>query len=106
PVKGLDVLLRSFQVVLRDVGRARLVLAGDGPLRASLEALARELGIEGAVSFLGDRDDTVDLIAASDLVVQASRSEVLSNAVLEAMAGSRAVIATDVGGTREIVGPA
>jgi glycosyltransferase involved in cell wall biosynthesis len=82
---------------------AVLVVAGDGPERAGLEALAGELGIADRVRFLGWRDDVPELLAVSDLVVLPSLYEGLPVSVLEAMAAGRAVVATAVGGTDEAV---
>jgi glycosyltransferase involved in cell wall biosynthesis len=82
---------------------ATFVLAGDGPLRAELEAQARELGIADRVLFLGERTDVPDLLAAADLVVLPSLFEGLPLSVLEAMAAERPVIATAIGGTDEAV---
>ena len=82
---------------------ATFVLAGDGPLRAGLEAQARELGIADRILFLGDRTDVPDLLAAADLVVLPSLFEGLPLSVLEAMAAERPVVATAIGGTDEAV---
>ena len=82
---------------------ATLVLAGDGPLRARLETFARESGVDGSLHFLGRRDDARQIVAAADLVVLASDTEGMPNAVLEAMAAGRAVVATRVGGLPDLV---
>jgi glycosyltransferase involved in cell wall biosynthesis len=105
PVKGHDVLLRAFAGARASLPGSVLFVAGEGEERPRLETLAKELGLGEAVRFLGDRDDVRDLLSASDLVVQASRSESLGLAVLEAAAASRAVLATDVGGHKETVLP-
>jgi L-malate glycosyltransferase len=63
-----------------------LLLAGDGPLRANLEALASELGIADRVRFLGWRADVGPLLESSDVFVLASRFEGMSNSLMEAMA--------------------
>jgi glycosyltransferase involved in cell wall biosynthesis len=101
PVKGQDLLLEAV-ASLKDPGIV-LLLAGEGPERGPLEARAQRLGITSSVRFLGDRADVAELLQASDLLVQASRSEVLANAVLEGMLSGIAIVATDVGGTREVV---
>lgn len=82
---------------------ATFVLAGDGPLRAELEGLARDLDIMGRCVFLGHRSDVPDLLAAADLMVLPSLFEGLPVSVLEAMAAQRPVIATAIGGTDEAV---
>jgi glycosyltransferase involved in cell wall biosynthesis len=82
---------------------ATFVLAGDGPLRADLEARAGELGIAERCVFLGHRRDVPDLLAAADLLVLPSLYEGLPISVLEAMAARRPVVATAIGGTDEAV---
>lgn len=77
--------------------------AGDGPERARLEALAAELGVADRVEFLGHCTDMPALMAGADLVVLPSLYEGLPLSLAEAMAAGRPVVATDVGGTREIV---
>ena len=71
--------------------------------RATLELLARDLGLGGNVSFLGLVNDVVDLLAASDIHVHPSREEGLPNAILEAMACGLPVVATTAGGIPELV---
>jgi glycosyltransferase involved in cell wall biosynthesis len=79
------------------------LLVGDGPLRPELEALASQLGIGHRVLFLGERYDIPAILAATDISVLPSSSESLPNAVLESMAAGVPVVATDVGGTRELL---
>lgn len=83
----------------------RLALIGDGPERGNLQETIGRLGIEGRVSFLGHRNDVAELLGGIDIFVLPSISEGMSNTLLEAMAAGVAVIASDVGGNREIVEP-
>jgi glycosyltransferase involved in cell wall biosynthesis len=85
--------------------KAVLVIAGDGPLRGELQGLARDLRCAGSVRFVGRRDDVAAVLRAGDLFVLPSRYEGCSNSVLEAMATALPVIATDVGGTGELIEP-
>jgi glycosyltransferase involved in cell wall biosynthesis len=85
------------------VPEAQFVLAGDGPLRASLEAQARSLGVEERVKFLGYRNDIADLLADCDVFVLPSLYEGLPLSILEAMSAGKPVIATHIGGTDEAV---
>jgi glycosyltransferase involved in cell wall biosynthesis len=101
--KGHDYFMRAWADVCRVHPEAVALLAGDGPTRAAREADARALGIEGRVRFLGVRRDVPVLLAAADLLVHPSLEEGFCNAILEAMAASRPVVATDVGGNREAV---
>jgi L-malate glycosyltransferase len=79
------------------------LVAGDGSERARLEALAAERGLGDRIRFLGERRDIPRLLAALDVFVLPSISEGLSNAILEAMAAGRPVVATAVGGNPELV---
>jgi glycosyltransferase involved in cell wall biosynthesis len=98
--KDHELLLRAFASIPKG---PRLRLVGDGPTRASAESLARELGIQEQVDFLGNRDDVASLLSTSDLFVLASRSEMLPISILEAMRAGLPVIASDVGGVGEAV---
>jgi glycosyltransferase involved in cell wall biosynthesis len=102
-VKGQDVLLEAASGWLRRTPEARLVLAGDRSGRFAEELLARaaELGVGAQVLVPGTVDDVPALLADADLFVLPSRSEGMSNALLEAMASGLPVLATDVGGSRE-----
>jgi glycosyltransferase involved in cell wall biosynthesis len=97
--KGHAVLLKAATLV----PNAMFVLAGDGPERQSLEALAQELGVASRVHFLGERADVPSLLARSDAFVLPSMYEGLPVSVLEAMAIGTPVVATAVGGTDEVV---
>jgi len=99
PVKGIDVLLEA----LPQVEEAALVVIGDGPQRAALEALAARLGVSHRVSWAGFQQDAVRLLPACDLFVQPSLYEGLPTTVMEAMAAGLPVVATAVGGTPEVV---
>jgi glycosyltransferase involved in cell wall biosynthesis len=103
PVKDHRTLLTAFARVAAVRPDVDLLLAGDGPLRESLQATARELGITGRVRFLGVRDDVPDLLCASDVFALTSVSEAASITLLEAMACGRPVVVTDVGGNPDIV---
>ena len=80
------------------VQRPTLAIAGDGPLRGSLEALAAQLRIDPPIRFLGLRTDVPDLLRAADGLVLSSAWEGSPNVVLEAMAAAVPVVATQVGG--------
>lgn len=101
--KNHALFLRAAAGVASRFPLAEFVLVGDGPFRKEWEELARQLGISPRTRFLGDRHDITSVLAALDVVVSPSRSESLSNAILEAMAAGRPVIATRVGGNPELV---
>ncbi|MBX6363895.1 MAG: glycosyltransferase [Gemmatimonadetes bacterium] len=81
------------------------VIAGEGPERAALEALATELGVRHRLHLLGFRADIGDVLAAFDLYVVSSDREGMSNAMLEALASGIPVVSTPVSGAREALEP-
>jgi glycosyltransferase involved in cell wall biosynthesis len=103
PVKGQQELLQAFRHVAATVPNAKLLICGEGDARPLLEQLRDELGLPNHVVFTGFRQDVDTIYAASDLYVNASRSEGFSNSILEAMHAGLAVVATSVGGTPESV---
>jgi len=103
PPKRPDLALRALARVRDRVPQAELWIVGEGLLRAGAERLAGELGVAGAVRFLGHRDDVPDLLASADCAMLASDYESHPLAVVEAMAAGVAVAATDAGGTGELV---
>ncbi len=82
---------------------ARFVIAGEGELAPSLQAMATSLGLERDVLFIGRRDEVAELLALSSICVLSSKAEGFSNSILEYMAAARPVVVTDVGGAREAV---
>ena len=101
--KRWDRLLRIGQDLKRRDLRFVIEIAGDGPLREDLKVLAARLGVADRTRFLGYRRDLPDLIARARLVVHTSDAEGTPNAVMEAMACGRPVVATDVGDVARIV---
>ncbi|MFN3476458.1 MAG: glycosyltransferase [Candidatus Methylomirabilales bacterium] len=101
--KGHRSFLKACQTIKRKHGAVKFLLIGDGPLRGQLEELARELGLEQDVRFLGSRHDIPELLALMDVAVLPSLEEGFPNAVLEAMAAGKPVVATRVGGVPEAV---
>jgi glycosyltransferase involved in cell wall biosynthesis len=99
--KGHEVLFEAVPSLVRAVPRAHVKLVGGGELNDSLREQAAGLG--DAVEFLGERADVPELLAASDVLVLPSWSEALPTVLIEAGAASLPVVATDVGGTAEIV---
>ena len=82
---------------------SRLLIAGDGPLRAEVQELIDHSKLGDRVTLLGFRTDVVALLHAADGVVLSSAHEGLPNAIMEALAAGTPVVATDVGGVRELV---
>jgi glycosyltransferase involved in cell wall biosynthesis len=103
PLKAYDVLLHALGLLAAQGQKFQLLLAGGGPERANLQALAERLGLAERVQFLGDVSDVRPWLATAHLFVHPSKSESLSNAILEAMAEGLPVVASSVGGNPEIV---
>ena len=102
-IKGHDVLLPALAKLKEKGSRCVMLLVGDGPDRAAIEAQARDLRLgPESVRFLGLRADIADLLSASDFFVLPSRTEGLPLSVLEAMACRLPVVATPVGGIPEL----
>lgn len=103
PQKGYPVFLQAVKQIVESGSDVCCFLIGDGPDRDSLEKLTLFLGLSEIVHFLGFRQDTPELLSASDIFVISSYWEGLPNAVLEAMAMGLPVVATNVSGTAEVV---
>jgi glycosyltransferase involved in cell wall biosynthesis len=103
PVKDQRTLLRGFARAAPDLPGVDLLMAGDGPLRGELEALAVELRVPDRVKFLGVRTDIPELMRAADAFALTSVSEAASLTLLEAMASGLPALVTNVGGNPEIV---
>jgi N-acetyl-alpha-D-glucosaminyl L-malate synthase BshA len=102
PVKRILDAIEIFAMV-REKMPARLVMIGDGPDRAPAEELARKLGVQNDVLFLGQQNEVQEKLSQADLFLLPSRLESFGLAALEAMACETAVIATNVGGLPEVV---
>ena len=103
PVKDHTCLIEAVARLGRDGLRPLVVIAGDGPLRTFIENRVAALGIDGQLRLLGHRPDIDTVLAALDVFALPSRSEGLSNTILEAMAAGLPVVATRVGGADEMV---
>jgi glycosyltransferase involved in cell wall biosynthesis len=102
-VKDHALLIDAFAALQRQMPDSRLVLIGDGDLRSTLQEHATRAGIARLVTFAGDRGDVPHLLPALDVFALTSITEGYSIALLEAAAAGLPVVATDVGGNREIV---
>lgn len=101
--KGLRTLIQALPKTLQQGVRARLVLVGEGPLRAELDEQVTALNLKSVVSFLGFRSDVADILNASDIVIAPSLWEGLSISVLEAMALAKPIVATNIGSNLELI---
>ena len=103
PIKGLDLFLNAARQIRDRRQDVKFVIAGDGPLRDSLRTMARQLDLEDDVLFLGHRDDNCNTLALMDVFVLPSLSEGVPMVLLEALALSRPVVASRVGGIPEVI---
>ena len=100
--KNQTLMIRA----LAEIPDATLLLAGNGPARADLEETARELGVRSRVQFLGARSDIPELLSSADIYVQPSIVDGFCIAAVEAMSAGLPVVASDIPGMRDVVGPA
>lgn len=104
PGKGHETLIRAFALAKAALSiQIRLLIIGDGPARAGLEALVRALGLIPSVNFAGERADVCDQLRSLDVFVLASHQEGRPTSIMEAMATGLPVIATDVGAVADLV---
>ena len=103
PKKGLAYLIESFKIVTAKNERAYLLIVGDGPAKKKLQRKVKRLKLTERVLFLGIRKDVPKLLCLLDVFVLFSNYEGFGIAIIEAMAAARPVIASRVGGIKEIV---
>lgn len=101
--KGQKYFLKAIPHILKRINNVHFFIVGDGPDKKELESIAQKENIEKNVTFMGYRDDIQDIIYNLDLVVLTSLTEGLPLTPIEAFAYSKPVVATNVGGTSEIV---
>jgi glycosyltransferase involved in cell wall biosynthesis len=102
--KDYPTLIDAFSRVLRELPDARLFIAGDGPLRSSIQARVDALGLHHAITLLGRRHDIAQWMCAADVYAMSSAWEGLPLVIGEAMASGLPIVSTDCGGVRELVG--
>ena len=103
PVKSLKTALECAALLGKTRPDVHFVLVGEGPSRARLETLARELGVENRVHFLGLRRDIARLNWSFDCVLLTSLQEGTPISIIESLAASHPVVATDVGGVKRLI---
>lgn len=101
--KGVEEFIRAIGQVRETRPEVHGVIVGEVSLDDTLQELMRSLRLEQHLSLLGRRSDMPEVLSAFDMFVLSSHDEGMSNAILEAMAMEKAVVATDVGGTCEVV---
>jgi len=103
PQKGHAFLLNALPQVVGEFPRLRVIFVGDGALRADLEARARELKLETNVTFAGYQSNPTAWLSIADFTVLPSLYEGLPLVAIESLAAGKAVIATAVDGSPEVV---
>ena len=103
PQKGQETLLKALPLVIQSFPHFHCLIAGDGPLRQTLEKQAESLKIGKYLTFLGIRDDVPLLLQAADILVMPSNDEGLGTSILDGLLANCCVIATKVGGIPEII---
>jgi glycosyltransferase involved in cell wall biosynthesis len=103
PHKGQRHLVEAAHLVVRDIPDARFVILGEGELRESLERQVRDYHLEKHVLLPGFRTDVIGCIKGFDLFAMSSVTEGLGTSLLDAMACSKAIVATQTGGIPEVV---
>jgi glycosyltransferase involved in cell wall biosynthesis len=102
-VKSLPTFVDALANALPTCPNLHLLLVGEGPAQASLEKQARELGVEAHITFVGQQRDIKPYLGAADIFVLPSKSEGISNALLEAMSAGLACVSTSVGGGYDVL---
>jgi glycosyltransferase involved in cell wall biosynthesis len=103
--KGVQDLISAFPRIKDTAPKAKLLIVGDGPYRAELEKMARQTDCHSDILFLGQKTqaELIEILSTTDICVNPSYSEGLPTSVMEAASIGLPIIATDVGGTREII---
>lgn len=101
--KGCVEMVETFAIVARRRPNVRLAFIGEGPLQTELHARVRKLGLDGRVDFVPHQTTVQPYYDAIDMLVSPSRTEGLSNVILEALTSGKPVVATRVGGNGEIL---
>jgi glycosyltransferase involved in cell wall biosynthesis len=104
PIKRVDLFLQAMRHVAAAAPELRVAVIGDGPLRTDLEALTRQLGLAGHVTFAGQQERVSDWLRRAKIFMLTSESEGLSLSLMEAMTCGVAPVVADVGDLGDLVG--
>ncbi len=102
PIKRITDMIKAFKIISEEI-ESELVLIGDGPERPKAENLSKRLGIHDRVHFMGNVKDVHEVLCNSDLFLLPSEDESFGLAALEAMSCEVPVVASDVGGLKELI---
>jgi glycosyltransferase involved in cell wall biosynthesis len=103
PIYGVEYLIRAIPFVVKEVSSARFLIVGDGPCSNSLKNMAKNMGVDRYVNFVGkvSNKELPKYLGAADVYVSTSFSDGASNSLLESMACGLPVVVTDIPGNRE-----
>lgn len=101
--KGICYFLEACEDLFRQGQVFQVIIAGDGPLKNELKEKTTSLNLDGYVKFLGERTDVNEILQVLDVYVLPSISEGMPLSLLEAMAASKAIVATNIGGIPEVI---
>ena len=102
PIKRIPDIIRAFKIISEEVD-SELLLIGDGPERPNAETLSKSLGISDRVHFMGNVKNVYEILGKADLFLLPSEDESFGLAALEAMSCEVPVVASDVGGLKELI---
>jgi len=102
PIKRIPDIIKAFKIILKEID-CRLFLIGNGPERSKAEKMAKNLGISESVEFLGNVKKVQEILGKSDLFLLPSENESFGLAALEAMSCEVPVVASNVGGLKELI---
>ena len=102
-IKGHQFFIEAAKRILEKVSNVEFLLVGDGALRQRFEKLSEELGVRQKIHFLGKRSDIPVILSSLNVSILCSTNEGFSNVILESMAAGKPVVATNVGGSPEMV---
>ena len=103
PYKDYYSVLIALSEVIKEEVNFHYIILGDGPLRSPIEKTIKRYSMEENITLLGNVDNVNEYLQIADLLIHSSKGEGCSNAILEAMAAGLPIIASDTGGTSEIV---
>jgi len=103
PAKGLEYLIDALPFLKKEFKNIKLLITGEGSTMERLKKKAKENNVHDSIIFTGKRRDIPDILSCTDIFVMPSVAEGLPNALLEAMAMGKPIVATEVGGIPEVI---
>jgi glycosyltransferase involved in cell wall biosynthesis/predicted ATP-grasp superfamily ATP-dependent carboligase len=103
PIKNQELLIKAYAKAAAQTSNQRLLFVGDGEAREALEGLAKQLGVDDKILFLGFKENTKDLLLAADGFILSSHSESMPISLLEAGTLGLYIVSTNVGGVNEVI---